>query len=50
MPLRSFTQAELVLTEESFHSPYPDGGYWATVYRLPIVFTITPPPGPETTE
>jgi hypothetical protein len=33
--------AELVLTEESFHSPYNDGGYWATVCRLPIVFTVT---------
>jgi len=33
-------KAELVLTEESFHSPYNDGGYWATVCRLPISFTV----------
>ena len=34
--------AELVLTEESFHSSESDGGYWATVYRCPISFTIGP--------
>ena len=34
--------AELVLTEESFHSPYNDGGFWATVCRLPVSFTVTP--------
>jgi hypothetical protein len=34
-------KAELVLTEESFHSTYNDGGYWATVCRLPVSFTIT---------
>jgi hypothetical protein len=32
--------AELVLTEESFHSRDNDGGFWATVYRLPVDFTI----------
>jgi len=32
--------ANLVLTEESFHSIDKDGGYWATVYTLPISFTI----------
>ncbi len=34
-------RAELVLTEESFHSVDSDGGFWATVYRCPIAFTIT---------
>jgi len=34
-------RAELVLTEESFHSPYNDGGYWATVLKCPVKFTIT---------
>ncbi len=34
-------RAELVLTEESFHSPYNDGGYWATVLSCPVEFTIT---------
>lgn len=37
-------RAELVLTEESFHSRDNDGGWWATVYVCPIEFTITPPP------
>lgn len=45
--------ADLVLTEESFHS-YGDGGFWATVMRLPVEFMIeesagtlagTPSPG-----
>jgi hypothetical protein len=36
--------AELVLTEESFHSSDGDGGFWATVYRCPIAFTIAPTP------
>lgn len=34
--------AALVLTEESFHAIGNDGGYWATVCRLPVKFTITP--------
>ena len=34
--------AELVLTEESFHSSDSDGGYWATVCLVPISFTVTP--------
>lgn len=33
--------AELVLTEESFHSWYRDGGYWATVLKVPVDFTVT---------
>jgi hypothetical protein len=33
--------AEMVLTEESFHSWYRDGGYWATVYSAPVQFTVT---------
>lgn len=33
-------KAELVLTEESFHSTEADGGWWATVYALPIEFEI----------
>lgn len=36
--------AEIVLTEESFHSPYNDGGYWATVLACPAHFTITEMP------
>ena len=32
--------AELVLTEESFHSHENDGGFWATVYRCPVSFTV----------
>lgn len=39
--------AELVLTEESFHSLENDGGFWATVYRCPVQFTITPPTAPS---
>jgi hypothetical protein len=35
-------RAELVLTEESFHSQDNDGGFWATVYRCPVGFTVTP--------
>jgi hypothetical protein len=34
--------AELVLTEESFHFRDNDGGFWATVYRCPIAFTVLP--------
>ena len=34
-------RAELVLTEESFHSQDNDGGFWATVYRCPVGFTVT---------
>jgi manganese transport protein len=36
-------RAELVLTEESFHANTMDGGFWATVYRCPISFTIPAP-------
>ena len=32
--------AELVLTEESFHSSDNDGGYWATVFKGEIEFTV----------
>lgn len=32
--------AEIVLTEESFHSYDNDGGYWATVFKGKIEFTI----------
>jgi hypothetical protein len=32
--------AELVLTEESFHSRDNDGGFWATVYSCPVEFTV----------
>ncbi len=31
--------AELVLTEESFHT-FADGGYWATVLRAPVEFEV----------
>lgn len=34
-------QAEIVLTEESFHSSSSGGGYWATVMHCPVSFTIT---------
>ena len=34
-------RADLVLTEESFHSAANDGGSWATVMRCPVSFTIT---------
>lgn len=33
----------LILTEESWHSKDRDGGWWATVYKEPIHFTITAP-------
>jgi hypothetical protein len=33
----------LVLTEESFHANDNDGGWWATVYRCPIEFTVRGP-------
>lgn len=33
--------AELVLTEESFHSHDNDGGYWATVLSCPVSFEVT---------
>ena len=39
--------AELVLTEEGFHSRDNDGGWWATVSRCPIEFTLTAGPEPE---
>lgn len=32
--------AELVLTEESFHSAANDGGYWATVFKGEIEFEV----------
>jgi hypothetical protein len=32
--------AEFALTEESFHSWYRDGGYWATVCKVPVEFSI----------
>jgi hypothetical protein len=32
--------AEIVLTEESFHADSTGGGWWATVYRAPVTFTI----------
>lgn len=35
--------AEIVLTEESLHSNESDGGWWATVYRCPVEFTVMPP-------
>jgi len=40
-------KAELVLTEESFHSKDNDGGWWATVYRGPIEFALTAGPEPR---
>ena len=33
-------EAELVLTEESFHSMGNDGGYWATVFKGRISFVV----------
>lgn len=36
-------KAELVLTEESFHSTDSDGGWWATAMRLPVEFEIVRP-------
>ncbi|MEI7880660.1 MAG: hypothetical protein WCI95_07265 [bacterium] len=41
LPPRRYS-AELVLTEESFHSRDNDGGFWATVYRCPITFAVVP--------
>ena len=38
--------AELVLTEESFHG-YGDGGFWATVMRTPVRFEIEDKPRPS---
>lgn len=35
--------AEIVLTEESLHANGADGGWWATVYRCPVAFTIRRP-------
>lgn len=40
LPPRKY-QAELWLTEESFHAVGSDGGFWATVYSCPVSFTIT---------
>ncbi|MBN1546933.1 MAG: hypothetical protein JW902_09760 [Syntrophaceae bacterium] len=34
--------AEIVLTEESFHSIDNDGGHWATVFKSEIEFTVEP--------
>ncbi|MCX7591159.1 MAG: hypothetical protein N2255_05970 [Kiritimatiellae bacterium] len=36
-------RAELVLTEESFHSRDNDGGWWATVFVCPIEFEVVSP-------
>lgn len=36
-------RAQLVLTEESFHSQDSDGGWWATVFYLPIEFEVVSP-------
>jgi hypothetical protein len=41
LPARTY-HAELLVTEESMHSYDADGGWWATVYGLPISFTIQP--------
>ena len=38
-------EAQLVLTEESFHA-YGDGGFWATVMEMPVSFTIGSPAAP----
>ncbi len=35
-------RAQLVLTEESWHSRALDGGWWATVYTMPVEFAIGP--------
>ena len=37
-------KAVLGLTEESFHSYDTDGGYWATVAKVPVQFRILPTP------
>ena len=37
-------RAELVLTEESFHARDNDGGWWATVARCPVEFTVVEEP------
>ena len=37
-------KAEIALTEESLHSMENDGGWWATVYRCPVEFTIASGP------
>jgi len=42
LPPRSY-KAELVLTEESFHSTDNDGGWWATVMRAQVAFEIVLP-------
>ncbi|OVE77349.1 hypothetical protein BVX99_02825 [bacterium F16] len=39
LPPNTYT-ARLILTEESFHSFESDGGYWATVFQMPVTFTI----------
>jgi|GEM_PF-1038842 len=36
-------EAEIVLVEESFHASTADDGYWATVCRLPVTFSIVDP-------
>jgi len=36
-------RAELVLTEESFHSTDSDGGWWATAMSVPVEFEIARP-------
>ncbi len=34
-------QAYMILTEESFHATGVDGGWWATIAKVPIQFEIT---------
>lgn len=34
--------SDIVLTEESFHARGRDGGFWATVFSLPVSFEILP--------
>jgi len=43
LPPRQY-RGKLVLTEESLHSLEASGGFWATVYQLPVTFTVTPQP------
>jgi len=39
--------AEFVLVEETFHSSDNDGGWWPTVFRLPVEFEIAAATGAE---
>lgn len=45
LPAGKYT-AELVLTEESFHT-YADGGFWPTVMRAPVEFEVVDKPRPS---